>query len=53
MAGIAKEETHTQKMYIFSSSLRTLWPSGDIVLYRYKTNIEGKFQVGSVQRIYT
>ena len=51
MAGIPQEETPTQKMYIFSSTLMTSWPSGDIILYPYNINIYGKFQVGWVQPI--
>ena len=39
MAGIAQEETPTQKMLLFSSTLMTSRPSGDTFLNPYDTNI--------------
>ena len=51
MASIYQEETPIEKMLLFSSKLMTLWPSGDIILNLYDTNILGKFQVGWVQPI--
>ena len=45
MAVIPQEETPIDKMLLFSSKLMTLWPSGDIILNPYDTNILGKFQV--------
>jgi hypothetical protein len=39
MAGIAKEDTPIEKMYIFTSKQMTFWSSGDIILNPYAKNI--------------
>ena len=39
IAGILQEEIPIEKMFIFSSKLKTSWPSGDIILDPHDNNI--------------